>query len=183
MLVCYPCGLSLSRDNKSYVHMPKYALANDNWIGRMPFPFTPFGEPLHDMEWKSLARARMCVNKIIAEPEKPGPREAKQGGLRGNSIAFPQAKVELCRGLEYPPIDEEATRFMSETVTIAMAGVNIEDLHKAKWAQARRQPYINAATFLTQHNKYHTDMSVNQRGNGSSAAGWAPFSHKMPHAK
>ena len=89
--------------------MPKCALANDNWIGRMPFPFTPLGEPLHDMEWKSLARARMCVNKIIAEPEKPGPREAKQGGLRGNSIVFPQAKVELCRGLEYPPIDDPAS--------------------------------------------------------------------------
>ena len=115
--------------------MPKYALANDNWMGRVPFPFTPSGEPLHEMEWKSIARARMCVNKIIAEPEKPGPREAKQGGLRGNSIAFPQAKVELCRSAEYPPSDEEATRFMGESVTTAMAVVNIEDLHKAKWVQ------------------------------------------------
>ena len=63
--------------------MPRYALANDNWIGRMPFDFTPNGEPLHDMEVKSLARGRMCVQKVIAEPEKQGPRADRQGGLRG----------------------------------------------------------------------------------------------------
>ena len=137
-------------------------------MGRVPFPFTPSGESLHEMECKSIARARMCVNKSIAEPEKPGPREAKQGGFRGNSIAFPQAKVEFCRSTEYPPSDEEATRFMGEMVTIAMARVNIEDLHKPKWAQVRRGPYINATTFLTRHNKYHNDMTVNhERANAS----------------
>ena len=51
-----------------------YALANDNWIGRMPFPLAPGGEPLHEMELKSLARGRMCVKKVIAEPGRQGPR-------------------------------------------------------------------------------------------------------------
>jgi len=141
--------------------MPKYALANDNWIGRMPFDFTPGGEPLRDMEIKSLARARMCVQKVIAEPEKSGPRADRQGALKGNSIAFPQARVELCRSKEFPPPAEEAARFMSETVVIAMAGANVEDLHNAKWAEIRKEPYVNAGRFMTQHNMFHGDMSVN----------------------
>ena len=143
------------------MQMPRYALANDNWIGRMPFDFTPDGSPLSDMEIKSLARARMCVQKVIAEPEKAGPRTDRQGGLRGNSIAFPQAKVELCRSNEFPPPAEEASRFMGETVVIAMAGVDVEDLHKAKWAEVRRAPYINAGAFLTRHNMFNGDMTVN----------------------
>ncbi len=55
----------------------------------------PGGEPLHEMEVKSLARGRMCVNKVIAEPLRRGPRDGRQKGLRGNSIAFPQAKISL----------------------------------------------------------------------------------------
>ena len=130
--VCLECGRALGADTPDKVHMPKYALANDNWIGRVPFAFTPEGEPLSDMEVKSLARARMCVQKVIAAPERPGPRREKQGGLRGNNIAFPQAKVEMCRSHEFPLPVEEASRFMSETVVIALAGTNTEELHNPK---------------------------------------------------
>ena len=82
--------------------MPRYALANDNWIGRMPFALAPDGELLGEMTLKSLARGRICVNKIIAEPEKPGPQSGKQRGLRGNTIFFPQGKLELLGGAELP---------------------------------------------------------------------------------
>jgi|TARA_B110000285_G_C14598024_1_gene369335 hypothetical protein len=122
--------------------MPKYALANDNWIGRRPFPMAPGGEPLHEMEVKSLARGRMCVNKVIAEPSRRGPRDGRQKGLRGNSIAFPQAKIELMQGTELPPTAEEASRFLAESVVIALAGVDVEDLHNARFAEIRRRPYV-----------------------------------------
>ena len=159
--VCEDCGKELSRERSTALLMPKFALANDNWMGRVPFDFTPGGEPLREMEIKSLARARMCVQKVIAEPEKQGPRSGRQGGLRGNSIAFPQAKVEVCRAEELPPPREEAIRFMSETIVIAMAGVDVEDLHRAKWAQIRRTPYIKASEFLTSHNKHYVDVKIN----------------------
>ena len=42
--VCSDCGHALSADSPKTVHMPKYALANDNWIGRMPFDLTPDGD-------------------------------------------------------------------------------------------------------------------------------------------
>ena len=93
--------------------MPLNGLTNDNWIGRMPFAFLPDGEPLHDMEVKSLARGRMCVQKIIAEPERRGPHEGRQAGLRGNSIGFPQARVTILESKELPAPPEEAARFLS----------------------------------------------------------------------
>ena len=34
---------------------------------------------------------------------------------------------------------------MSKTVVIALAGVEKEDLHKAKWAEIPRQDYVDAA--------------------------------------
>ena len=114
------------------VEMPRYALANDNWIGRMPFAFTPGGQPIGEMTLKTLARGRVCVSKIIAEPERAGPRNTRQGGLRGNSIAFPQAHVEMLKGDELPAPTAEAARFMSNTVVIALAGAERTDLHGAK---------------------------------------------------
>ena len=62
--VCHDCGKNLSGDDPQHVFMPKYALANDNWIGRLPVVMTPGGEPLTDFEKKSLARGRMCVHKV-----------------------------------------------------------------------------------------------------------------------
>ena len=119
--------------------MPKFALANDNWIGRVPFPLRPGGEPLHEMELKSLARGRMCVKKVIAEPERKGPHAGRQGGLVGNAIAFPQAEVRLLRAQELPPPPDEAAASMRDSVIIALAGADVEDLHKAKWVEVRRQ--------------------------------------------
>ena len=116
--------------------MPRCALANDNWIGRMPHALAPDGELLGDMTLKSLARERICVNEIIAEPVKPGPHCDKQRGLRGNTIFFPQGKLELVGGCELPAPAEQAAEFMSKAVVIALAGTDKEDLRKAKWAES-----------------------------------------------
>ena len=125
--------------------MPIHALANDNWIGRMPYPFTPKGELLGEMTLKTLARGRMCVNKVIAEPERRGARGTKQGGLRGNTIAFPQGRVDILPSSELPAAPDVAGAFMSDSVVIALAGAEKDDLHKAKWAQIPRQDYVDAA--------------------------------------
>ena len=90
--VCSDCGHCLGAPQPKLVNMPRYALSNDNWIGRLPFPFHPGGEPLRDMELRSLARGRVCVSKIIAEPERKGPREGRQGGLVGNFNVFHRLK-------------------------------------------------------------------------------------------
>ena len=59
----------------------------------------------------------MCVNKVIAEPERRGARGTKQGGLRGNTIAFPQGKVDILPSSELPaPADVCIVSFSYETV-------------------------------------------------------------------
>ena len=110
--VCGDCGYALSAPTPQKVQMPMYALANDNWIGRMPFPLALGGEPLPGMELESLACGRVCVKKVIAEPERQGPRDERQGGLRGNSIAFPQATAHVCDSNELPP-PKDATDWSS----------------------------------------------------------------------
>jgi hypothetical protein len=50
---------------------------------------------------------------------------------------------------------------MRESVTIALIGSNVEDLHNAKWAEVRRQEYVDAAEFWTIHDVFYGDMAVN----------------------
>jgi len=159
---CRNCAFMLSGDTPQQVKMPRYALADDNWMGRMPFALAPGGQPLGEMTLKTLARGRMCVNKVIAEPERCAPPNTKQGGLRGNSIAFPQARLELMQSNELPPPPEEASRFMRESVIIALAGAEKEQLHNAKWAEIPRQQYVDAARFCTSHSTAYEGMIVNE---------------------
>ena len=49
---CHDCADALHRDAPKAIRMPRYALANDNWMGRMPFPLAPGGKPLSDMTLK-----------------------------------------------------------------------------------------------------------------------------------
>ena len=51
---------------------------------------------------------------------------------------------------------------MSQTVVIALAGADVSDLHTAQFAEIRRQPYLDDARLLTNHNIFHGDMSVNE---------------------
>ncbi len=111
---CYECVYPLCADIPKRIEMLRYALANDNWIDRMPFAITPCGEPLREMTKKTLCRGRMCVHKIIAEPERRAPPDTKHRGLRGNNVAFSPAKVELLRSAELPAAREEAAEFMSK---------------------------------------------------------------------
>ena len=82
------------------------------------------------------------------------------------------------RSKEFPPCAEEHARYLSESVVIALAGADVEDLSRAKWATIRRGPYMDAAEFLTCHDTSFSDMSLNhsraqadlQEGGGVVAA-------------
>ena len=164
------------------LEMPRYALANHNWIGRLPFPFTPGGQPIGDMTLKTLARGRACVNKIIAEPDRRGAPETKQGGVRGNTIAFPQAKLELQESRQLPAPQEAAANFMRKSVIIALAGVDPTDLHKARWAEIPRQEFLDAEYFCIAHSMAsHSCRCVS----GSIHPSACPTSHsaKIPRVR
>ena len=51
---------------------------------------------------------------------------------------------------------------MSQSVVIALAGADKEDLHKAKWAEIPRQDYVDAARFCTSHGMAYDGITVNE---------------------
>ena len=82
--------------------------------------------------------------------------------MRGNSIAFPQAKLELLESQELPAPPDVAASFMSRSVVIALAGADKEDLRRAKIFEIPRQDYIDAARFETQHGMAYDGMVLNE---------------------
>ena len=67
------------------VQLPMYALANDNWIGRMPFALAPDGDLLGEMILKSLARGRISWPLVQPHQEYPssayGPRVSRNSAV------------------------------------------------------------------------------------------------------
>ena len=78
------------------------------------------------MTFLLLSLGRAVVQKIVAERHKPGPVREKQKGIRANTIAFPQAKLHELQTAHLPPKAEDATRFVSETISIALVGCDPE---------------------------------------------------------
>ena len=64
------------------------------------------------------------VQKIIAEPRKPGAPEEKQCGMRANTVAFPQAKMKELVTARLPPTSEEAVPYLADTLSIALVGAD-----------------------------------------------------------
>ena len=106
--------------------MPKFALANSLWIGRYPKVFMHDGKPLSPMTFLLLSLGRPVVQKIIAEPHKARPVKEKQKGIRANTIAFPQAQLHELATAHLPPLPQEAQRFLSQTISIALVGCTPE---------------------------------------------------------
>ena len=98
----------------------------------------------------------------VSPVERRGPRDQRQGGLVGNFISFPQAQVELLNSTQLPAPAEEAHRFLSQSVIIALAGTNLDDLKTARWANVRKREYMAAARFLTAHSVSYANMTCNQ---------------------
>jgi hypothetical protein len=88
-VTCFACATDLSGRTP---FMPRYALANDNFIGRVPVALrNASGGQLSSTTLQLLALSRMCVRKVIAEPYRLGDPATKQKGLRANTICFPPA--------------------------------------------------------------------------------------------
>ena len=123
----YACRECVQALTAKKPRMPKFALANSLWIGRYPKVFLHDGQPLSEMTMLLLSLGRPVVQKIIAEPHKARPVKEKQKGIRANTIAFPQAQLHEMATAHLPPLPEEAQRFLSQTISIALVGCSPED--------------------------------------------------------
>ena len=110
---CGNCYSSLSRRTPT---MPKFALANDLWMGQMPKPL----RGLSDCVWMMLAVARPFIQRMTVYGRggryKGDPYEVHRAFV-GNTAVFPQADgIPKLRSL--PPMPEDFARYLS----IAFAG-------------------------------------------------------------
>ena len=99
--------------------------------------------------------AEVCARRVAATEQAARMQVVQQAQAL-------QAKLELLDSAELPAPHDQAAEFMSQSVVIALAGADKEDLHKAKWAEIPRQDYVDAARFCTSHGMAYDGMTVNE---------------------
>ena len=160
---CVPACIECSRALcGSRPKLPRYALANDNLMLREPFVFRRHGEKLSPMTFAMLALARMVVTKIIAEKDRKADPATKQKGLRCNTICFPQARARELITESLPAEPAASVEFFADTISIALAGCNPEDLDKARWAEVPREAYMTAVRFCVAHSEAYEKIQIDE---------------------
>ena len=82
--------------------------------------------------------------------------------MRSNTICFPQAQVHELITKELPAAHEDSTKFLSETISIALAGCNKDDLDRATWAEVPREAYMTAVRFCVAHSEAYAELTINE---------------------
>ena len=101
--------------------MPRYALANDLWIGRCP----PALQDLEAGTQKLLPLVRTCIQVTILQGSGLPPSE-RQRGLIGNSIFLPQASPSQVQRVLPPSADT-----LQEHVSFVLVDADKQNLHRA----------------------------------------------------
>ncbi len=120
--VCVDCRCALAGRTP---RMPKFGLANDLWIGRLPAVLARLR--LGGRLLLPLARGLIRRYNCLDDSGRWKPQDQCIHGFRGNVVAYPQADGGklVC---ELPPQAGD----MVESVSIVLAGSDLEDLKKAK---------------------------------------------------
>ena len=135
---CKDCRGSLHR---KVPQMPKYALANDNWGGRIH----PDLKNLSPGTSHLLPRARVCVD-ITVLGEKHLSKDLKQTGLIGNHIIVPQASpTQILKSLPPSASDCDA---LADRISFVTVATPTSDFHKAKLWNTSRKQYLAAVKTL-----------------------------------
>ena len=127
--MCLDCKTDLCRKRP---RMPKFALVNHNWLGRLPSLFQNLTQSMHWM----LTLARPCWHKLILGSGRPAERHL---GVTGNSILLAQP-VTGHTVEELPP----PTSSLSENVLVVFTS-SIDNLNRATWAHVDRNRYLDCA--------------------------------------
>ncbi|CAE7487143.1 tkt, partial [Symbiodinium necroappetens] len=130
--VCRNCRLSLK---SSILTLPRHALANDLWMGRV----LPELSNLSPGTKRLLPIVRVCMQVTVLQPLSL-PRDERQKGYIGNTIFLPQAGPGAIQAT-LPPKDQD----MAENILFVLVGQKKEDLIKSsKLLQAPRGEYVAA---------------------------------------
>ena len=130
--------------------LPPQALAN----GNLCLPLPPELLDLTLGEQLFLARGH-TVQRLHTLPAQSAP-EARQQGLRGNVISFPQSSAEVFSRL--PPDPALAADFL----TVIFPDASLANLSGCPEYTIRREKVFRALLWLRAHNPYYADIDIDQ---------------------
>ena len=149
--VCFDCEASL---NKVPVTMPKFALANGLWLGRLP--------PIASWAKASITASQPCLGHRMLMPLarvaminvvcRPGGNDDhgswqdafNQKGLRGSVIMFPNALQ--------PKVDEFPQPDLADIFAAVFVGIKSTDLTQATFAKVNKEDFKKEAEFVMKTN-------------------------------
>lgn len=147
--VCRSCRSSLT---SSTVALPRFALANDLWMGR-PLPGL---RNLSPGTRRLLPLVRTCLQITVLQPTNVAAHE-RQRGFIGNSIFLPQARPSKVLST-LPP----AAADMAETILFVLAGGKKQQFRRSGVLEAPRQEYVNAVRTLQEVSMYYSDVPLSE---------------------
>lgn len=147
--VCKQCRSSLTARP---MQLPRFALANDLWIGRV----LPELHNLSAGTKRLLPLIRTCFQVTVLQPSTL-PMTERQRGYIGNSIFLPQARPEGVLKV-LPPTDLE----MAETILFVLVGSKKDSLRTSGLLQAPREEYVRAVQKLQKISMYYQDVELRE---------------------
>ena len=154
---CQSCWDALSGKSPS---MPKFALANDNFIGRIYGPLSPVRrKPLSLRSCLQLARPVVSEVFCVAGQQRRAPKHAacpeKQRSLISNVACFHQKRPDVVTGAILPPNDIPLHITISGPISGPIDGqeaaAKLRDLGKDREFIVSRNEFVEAYQFI---NKY-----------------------------
>ena len=133
--------------------MPRYALANDLWIGRCP----PALQDLEAGTQKLLPLVRTCIQVTILQGSGL-PASERQRGLIGNSIFLPQASPSQVQRVLPPSADT-----LQEHFSFVLVDADKQNIHRAPLLETSHSKYCEAVkclNCLNQLSPYYHDVDI-----------------------
>lgn len=149
--VCPDCWNALGR---AVPVMPRYALANDNWLGRMPAELVDLADGCRRL----LPRARCCVDLIVLHGAGQPSHLPKQRGLLGNHILLPQSTPSEVLGA-LPPMPGESDSLASHFGAVFVDRVDA-DLARHRVFSVPRAQYERAVRCLQRTSPMYANVQL-----------------------
>lgn len=138
--------------------MPKFAMANDLWIGPSP----PELQDLTLGEQLLISRAR-TYSKLLRLGTRTSSTDTRQRGMRGNTVSFPQDPAGVLKLL--PQLNA-----LQEFVTIVFTGADVNVLKNSKDLSVRQWKVRQALQWLKANNDAYADMVIDEAALGDLPA-------------
>lgn len=143
--LCLPCHRCLSAHTP---RLPPTALANGNWIGPIPTPLAD----LTETELLFIARGFSFLR--LRQLRMSGDPRARQRGLLGGTIAFPQNSAPIFAELPHSP---EA---VADHIAVQFTGDDYQLCRSQASLFVRRASVAAALQWLREHNPTYADITI-----------------------